>query len=203
MSQQSKTKAVLFDVDGVVVHKSYFSRRFSRDFGVPEEKIREFFQNEMEQCIVGKADLKVEVSKYLKDWKWGKPVDELLSYWFNGEKEIDQKVLEVVKKIREKEINCYLASDQEKYRADFLLNNLDLGKLFDGHFFSCELGYEKSSQEFFEKVIQELGFAKPDEIMFWDDDPKKVEVAKSVGIDARLYQNFEDFEREILKFVEI
>lgn len=52
----------------------------------------------------------------------------------------------------------------------------------------------KSQREFFEKIIQELKCENPAEIMFWDDDGSKVELAKSLGIQAFLYEKFEDFE---------
>ncbi len=49
---------------------------------------------------------------------------------------------------------------------------------------------KKSESEFFNEVIQKLGL-KPEELMYWDDDNANVEVAKSVGICAFTYTNFD------------
>lgn len=67
MNQQSKIKAVLFDIDGVILEKNPFSKRLSQKFNVPMEKISPFFQQEFKLCSVGRADLKEEVKKYLAD----------------------------------------------------------------------------------------------------------------------------------------
>lgn len=201
MNQQSKIKAVLFDIDGVVLEKNPFSKRLSREFNVPIEKISPFFQREFKLCSAGKADLKEEIKKYLADWNWQRSVDELLTFWFNGEKTINEKIIETVKAMREKGIKCYLVSDQEKYRAEFLLNKIGLGKFFDGYFISCLTGFSKSEAEFFQNVIEKLNPITSQEIMFWDDDEKNLEPAKKVGIDAKFYQNFDEFEKEINKIL--
>ena len=57
-------KTILFDVDGVVIPKKRrFSTNFSREFNVPIEKLSQFFENEFQLCLVGKADLKKEIKK--------------------------------------------------------------------------------------------------------------------------------------------
>lgn len=50
---------ILFDGDGIVVNKPLrFSDRFSKEYGVPMEKLLAFFENDFQPCLVGKADLK-------------------------------------------------------------------------------------------------------------------------------------------------
>ena len=54
-------KAVLFDVDGVLVQGELFSEHLFRDYGI---KIPgDFFENEFEEALVGKKDLKDVKSK--------------------------------------------------------------------------------------------------------------------------------------------
>jgi putative hydrolase of the HAD superfamily len=201
MNQQPKIKAVLFDIDGVILEKNPFSKRLSQEFNVPMEKISPFFQKEFKLCSVGKADLKEEIKKYLADWNWQESVNEILAFWFDGEGVIDERIIKTVNDLREKGIKCYLVSDQEKYRAEFLLNELGLGKFFDGHFISCQVGFSKSDDKFFQNVIGNISPIVPQEIMFWDDDKKNIEPAKKLGIDARFYQNFDEFKKEINKIL--
>jgi putative hydrolase of the HAD superfamily len=184
-------KAVLLDADGVVIkNHDYFSNRYKKDFGksLNDDVITNFFNNEYKQTAIGKADLKQLLKERLNEWEWEGTVDELLKYWFEGEREVDKEVLDIANKLREKGIKVYLASDNEKYRAEYLLNKVGLKDKFDETFFSCFLGYTKSGTEFFKAIVKKLNL-NPDEIVYFDDDLKNVNVAKKVGIKALVYQN--------------
>lgn len=184
---------ILFDADGVTLVKhKFFDEKFSEEYGIPLDKIRHFFKNEFRICQQGKADLKTELAKYLPAWGWQKSVDDFLAYWFATDIP-DAAVLNFIQDIRAKGTKCYLASDQEKYRAEYFLSNLGFGKKFDKCFFSCDLGCNKSEKEFFEKVLEDLNL-KPVELTYWDDDLKNVEVSKGLGINARLWEGLEKLE---------
>ena len=187
-------KAILFDADGVVIKRhKYFSERLAEEFSVAREKTMPFFRGVFVQCVLGRADLKEEVAKYLYDWKWKRTVDELLEYWFSGEREVDTKLLKYIDEIRTSGIHCYLVTDQEKYRAEYILNAMGLGEHFDGAFFSCGLGYRKSDREFFEEVLKKISNVEPGEVLYFDDDEKNIAVAGAVEISAKLYMSFENF----------
>lgn len=184
-------KAVLLDADGVVIkNHDYFSNRYKKDFGksLNDDVITNFFRNEYKQTAIGRADLKELLKERLDEWGWKGTVDELLKYWFDGERELDEEVLDIAKKLQEKGIKVCLASDNEKYRAEYLLDEVGLKPLFDDTFFSCFVGYTKSEPEFFKTIIKRLEF-KPEEIVYFDDDQKNVDVAKGLGIDARFYKS--------------
>ncbi|MBN1168476.1 HAD-IA family hydrolase [Candidatus Woesebacteria bacterium] len=184
-------KAVILDADGVVIKDhEYFSVRYKRDFGksLKDEVITNFFKNEYKKTAVGKADLKELLEKRLDEWGWKGTVDELLKYWFEGERDVNKKVLEIAKNLREKGVKIGLASDNERYRAEYLFDEVGLEYYFDYMFFSCFLGFTKSDPKFFEYVINKLKF-KPQQIIYFDDDQENVDVAKGVGIDARLYES--------------
>ncbi len=181
-------KVLLLDADGVVVktrHK-YFSGKFSEEYSVPLEEVTPFFKQEYKKAATGKAEIKDLLAPYLKKWNWSKGTNEFLKYWFEGEKDIDVEVLNKVRHLRNKGMKVYLASDNEKRRAEYLMKEIGLSKEFDGAFFSFNLGVTKSDPKFFEKVIDKLK-ADPSEIYYFDDDQKNVDVAKSVGIIAEIY----------------
>ena len=56
-------KVVLFDVDGVLANAEPFSRQLERDYGITQRMVGPFFQERFQECLVGKADLKEELSK--------------------------------------------------------------------------------------------------------------------------------------------
>jgi putative hydrolase of the HAD superfamily len=182
------TKAILFDADGVVLkkQKEYFSVRFAREYGAPLDEVTAFFKNEFRLCQESKLDLKEELAKRLPAWGWNKSVDEYLEYWFTSDVDVDADVMQVVAECRSKGIKCYLATDQEKYRTAYLRKKVGLAEKFDDLLVSCEVGFTKSQVEYFTKAISRLGLL-PEEIAYWDDDQKNVDIALSVGIDAHFY----------------
>ena len=116
-------------------------------------------------------------------WKWNKSVDEFLQQWFVLESNIDQRLINTIKDLKKNNYNCYLASDQEKYRAKYLYTNLGLNKYFIGAFFSCDLGCRKINPEFFKIIIKRLNIGT-DKIYYWDDDINNIQVAKKMGING-------------------
>ncbi len=198
-------KALLLDADGVVIKKhDYFSNRYKKNFGrsLNDDGITNFFRNDYKKTAAGKADLKELLRGRLDSRSWNGTVDDLLKYWFEGERELDDEILTVVKSLKSKGVNCYLVSDNEKYRADYLLNKVGIKRYFDDTFFSCFVGYTKSEPDFFKAVIKKLKL-KPEEIDYWDDDPKNVEVAKSVGINGKVYKDFTEFKEGVQKGIKM
>lgn len=186
-------KIILFDADGVTLLKNgYFSDRLSRDYKIPTEKIIPFFKNEFRICQLGKADLKQELAKYLTEWNWSKSVDDFLDYWFTSDTLADDKVLTQIQQFRGKGYKCYLASDQEKYRAEYIRKNLGFEAKFDGCFFSYEFGYSKADPEFFKLVLTRLD-AKPEDVLYFDDEEKNVRSARLDGIQTHLFTSLENF----------
>lgn len=181
-------KLILFDGDGVVIKKreKFFSQRLAERQGLPIETIMPFIKNDYKLCAVGKADLKEVLLKYFEDWKWNGTVDELLKFWFEAEKEIDENVIAEIENYRKNGIKIGLVSDNEKYRGEYLLKNVGLAKYFDFVFLSCEMGMNKSNPQFFQKVLETTGFAA-DEIQYWDDEQENVDMAKSLGVEGKLF----------------
>ena len=195
-------KAVIFDTDGMVIHRDvYFSQRFSQEFGVPIEKVLPFFNKDFQLCLVGKADLKKELAKYLNQWDWKKSVDDLLTFWFEHESNLDKKILESVKVLRNSGISCYLDTNNEKYRVQYLFENLELRRLFDGAFSSAELGFLKPQQEFWSTIHEHLGKPNKSEVLVWDDDEENVESAKKFGFHAEFYSGLEAYESRMKSLV--
>jgi len=189
-------KVILFDADGVVIRTEFFSVQYGKKFGLPPEKMLAFFNGIFQNCLIGKADLKKVIKPYLRQWKWDKNVDDFLLYWFKAEDKPDKRVINLVKELRKNAIHCYLATNQEKYRTEYIRNQMGFGKIFNGIFSSAEIGSKKPQQIFYEHIFQELkkhGFTK-DQIMLIDDRSSHVDGAKKAGIDACLYTEFKQLQ---------
>ena len=191
------TKAILFDADGVVLkkYKEYFvSQYFVRKYNAPADEVNAFFANDFRTCQRGKLDLKEELAKYLSRWNWPNGVDAFLEYWFTTDATIDAEVMNEVEKIRGNGFKCYLASDQEKYRANYIAEQLGLKNKFAQCFFSYELGYMKSEPEYFAGILKITGL-QPEEFIYFDDDQKNIDVANSLGINAHFYTSIDDLKK--------
>lgn len=196
-------QAVIFDADGmVVVNELRFSEHWEKSGGPPTDITRPFFEHEFQNCLIGKADLKKELVKYVDKWGYTNSVDDLLDYWFSIENNPDNELIEYIRRLRGEGLPCYLATNQERYRTEYFLDTMGFRHEFDDIFSSAYIGFKKPQYEFFEAVMEELpkGTAKH-EVLFWDDDEKHVAGAKQFGLLAELYTGFEDFKEKMSSYL--
>ncbi|MDO8497355.1 MAG: HAD hydrolase-like protein [bacterium] len=194
-------KAVLFDVDGVLVNAKRFSQILQEDYNLTTETTLSFFSQKFMHCLVGKADLKEEITPYLKEWKIDKTPEEFLEYWFTSEHKIDEELIRYIKTLKRNNIKVYVVTNQEKYRTNYIVNKMGFGSIFDDIFSSADLEVTKSEQIFFQKVLQKLENIKADEILLWDDEVKHIEIAKKSGLLAEVYTDFENFKKKMASYI--
>lgn len=142
---------------------------------------------------MGKADLKEELSKCLPVWGWSGSVDEFLAYWFGSETDMDEALLGHIQTVRARGVRCYLYTNNEKYRIEYIWNALGLKNSFDGIFSSAEIGWRKSQREFWEAVYERLGKPEKRGIIAWDDDKEDLKAAESFGFQSELYTSFDSY----------
>jgi putative hydrolase of the HAD superfamily len=195
-------KVIIFDVDGVLIpHTRKFSVLLTEDFGIPLEKTLSFFNGPFQDCLVGKADLRKILPPFLVEWGWNKGLDSFLDIWFQAQHSIDEELVRYIKELRHKGVLCMLATNNEKYRFQYILEKTGFGKSFDRTYASAHLGHKKPNQEFFLKIFQDLGNVKKKEILFWDDNNTHVQGAKDFGINAELYTSFNDFKEKMKQYL--
>lgn len=193
-------KAIIFDADGMLLLGERFSSRYSREFGVSMETLSEFFSEKFPACVLGKADLREELKPFLSEWKWKGSVDEFLFYWFKGNY-LNPDILSVIADLKLRGVGCYLATNQEKYRAAFIKDVLELGYLLNGCFVSSEIGFKKPQWEFFAHISETLSLIPNDQIFFWDDHVENVDAAREYGFQAELYTDLASFKERIAFFL--
>lgn len=195
-------KSIIFDADGMVLQNKtdIFSNRLHHIYGVPLEKILPFFKNEFQQCLIGKADLKQEIQKYIQEWNWNGSIDDLLQFWFEHESSVDQNILQSIQNLQSRGIDCYLATNNEKYRTQFLSENLHLKNYFQNIFSSSNLGHKKPQPEFWASILEQLNPNEKKDILVWDDDDENVLSARNFGFQAEQYTGFKQYHETLEKF---
>ncbi|MFT4244628.1 MAG: HAD family hydrolase [Candidatus Woesearchaeota archaeon] len=195
-------KVVLFDYDGVVnFAPEMFSQRISqRKPGLEitwEKDLKSFFTQIFPLCKIGKRDLKDELSKipenenqnenrnepYFKLWGF-ENVDELLEFWFSGEQYPFDKMLDLITELKNRNIKCCLATNNEKYIIDYIISK-GVGSYFDRVFSSANLECMKPQREFYELVFNSLKeeniTLQQDEVFYIDDEEENIESAQNLG----------------------
>lgn len=119
-------------------------------------------------------------------------MESFLLQWFQYEHKVDQRVVGAIKELQKNAVSCYVATNQEKYRTQYMKKEMGFEQIFDGIFSSAHMGSKKPQTEFYEYILQKLGVEK-DKILYIDDTASHVKGAKETGIDAYLYIEFEPF----------
>lgn len=191
----SEIKAVLFDADGVLtLPEEMFSIMYAKSRGLSLEPFEQFFKTEWNDFVTGKRDLKDHIRDNPDVWKWDGTPEELLDYWFTTEDIRNEPMTNLVKEVRKTGMPCYLATEQEKYRGEYM-KNVMFQDLFNDYFLTAELGLRKSDPNFFKTIMgllqKEHPGLKPEEVVFFDDSQSKVDAALTAGLTAYLFESVE------------
>lgn len=183
-------KAVCFDADGMIIkHGENFSDRLKKERNIELADMQPFFQGPFQKLKRGQGNLKDELEVVMKDWGWEGTVDELIAFWMSGDV-IDEDIESLIGQLKQENVACYLTTNNEAVRGDYLRDELGFGELFDHLFVSGKLGHAKPDKEYFElvwKQAQDDGASTKGEVLFCDDELKIVEAARAFGFDAYHY----------------
>ena len=172
-------KIILFDVDGVLIHAENWSKEFIQRNNLPPDAMSDFFGGIFRDCTMGKADLKEILPPFLEKWRWERSVDDFLYEWFQFENKPDTELISKIQELRKEGINCYVATNQEKYRLEFLRNEMKFSEYFDGIFCSAEIGLKKPQKEYFDYILKSLEIS-PDKVVYFDDSAENIDVASGL-----------------------
>lgn len=184
MHNKNRPLAVLFDADGVIQRSppDWMARieRLSRD----PERTGAFLADVFKAgraSLCGEGDFEESLAVVLRHWNSKASVSEALDAWKMIEP--DDDVLRMIDALRSSGTIVGLATNQQKFRADYMMKTLGYEDRFDYVFCSCYLGLAKPSEEYFLAALSTLDL-NAREVLFIDDDEQNVEVARSIGMKA-------------------
>ena len=203
---------IFFDIDGVVIdgwhaqpeRRKPWDATIERDLGVDRAAFqgalfkppRDGAESLMGACVRGEGDLKDVLSELLPTVGYRGSVDGFLEYWFANDSNVDRAVIGIVERLgRCDAVALYLATNQEKYRAAYLWNELGLKDFFVDMFVSANLGVTKTDAAFYAEIDAQLGIAPSDRPLFFDDKADVVGAAQAAGWDAHVFETVADLSR--------
>lgn len=166
-------RAVLWDADGVVQH----TPPDAWDLAV--EVVSRF-----PGAITGAPIDEARIRTVAHELGLGDRVDDVLSVWWTFD--LLEPTLAVIAAVRAAGTACYLATNQDAYRAACMRAKGRYEELLDGAYYSCDLGVAKPSVAFFEHIAADLGLA-PAELLLIDDQPANVDGARAAGLAAQCW----------------
>jgi len=191
-----RPKAVVFDVDGVLVHGGKTTTYIMERFNVPRSRIDTFFKIEFADCLVGKADLKSRIGPLVESLNTNMSGKEFVNEWIANSCQMDSRFRPIIQELDRCGLMCAIATNQERWRSEALKKSF--GKLFHRFFSSADLGVAKPEQGFFTAITESIG-VEPQNILFFDDRTENVESAKRAGWSAELFSDFESCKDLILQ----
>ena len=194
---------IFFDVDGVLIDGWHAKPQFRRpwdatieeDLGVDREAFREKFFGPLganraviHACICGERDLKEALAATLPAVGYAGPVDAFMRYWFEKDSHINATTMGAVQRLsRNPDVELYLATGQEHYRAAYLWDELGFKAHFKDIFYSARLGHLKNALGFYVAINEALGIGQDERPLFFDDREDCVALAQEAGWDACLF----------------
>jgi len=182
--------AILFDADGVIQRPTADRQaRWTALVRGADATVVSRFKSDIfaveRPCHDGDGDFLLALRDVLAKWNCADLYDDALRTWTAIE--VDQLMVDLIATVKASGVPCYLATNQEPYRARHMAEALNYRHVFDRLFFSCELGCSKPDLRYFTSIIAAAQLT-PERTLFIDDTEANIMAAERVGMHAELFE---------------
>jgi putative hydrolase of the HAD superfamily len=193
---------VLWDVDGVIIrHERKFRDTLSSEkYRKPAKVLEEFYATGVnEDCDKGSKDPVDAFKPFLDRIGWESSVERYLESQYAFERQyIDFSLLDRIQALRKRGFPCYLTTNQNRHRKEFIVDALGAEANFDGSFFSCDMGAVKQEKKYWDIVKSRLGEAHPGmllkDLLLLDDLEDNILSAETNGIRGEIIGQASDID---------
>jgi len=188
-------KAITFDLDGVYFTQDSF-KKFKSIFPTnnADPDFVEHVLKKSDEMMNFKKGIMTETEywEYVnKSFGQNLSIDEITNLLMEAYS-TNQNVVDYVKKVRSEGIKTCICTNNFPTRINALNKKFNFLTDFDVQVFSYEVGINKPDPKIFQELINNSGVL-PSELFYADDNQSCVDSAKSLGINAIFYTNFDDF----------
>ncbi len=193
-------RAVLFDVDGVLIHslfhpdparRRHWDQHLHDDLGVTREALAPFFRAGFADIIEGRVSILPALDNFLPTIGYRGSSLDFLDYWLTHDIHLNVQLLDVVRHLRGSGARLFIATNQEHVRAFHLWGAVGLRHYFDDMFYAARLGVSKQQPEFYARVDSLIG-RQDEPPLFFDDSAKAVAAAEAHGWESVHYTELAD-----------
>jgi len=179
----------MVDVDGVLVDGRpedgrHWQATIEEDLGFTADALQDhFFAPYWEDVVLGRTGLMEPLTAALQKIAPYVSPEAFVAYWFEKDSRLAAPLLAELSLARSAGILVYLATNQERLRAEYLMEKLGLAQYTDGILYSAHMGAKKPDPEFFAKARAAVGL-RADELLLIDDSRQNIEAASRAGWQA-------------------
>ena len=193
---------VLFDLGGVIInwHNSWFIEELSEQFNLQKADLKKQFYSNLRDIstgVIAEKEFWQKIGEQLQSPELRDTKESLLDKIFRKRMSFNQPMIELSKTIAQKGITVGILSNTEHVTYSVVEDLTSLNH-FKHKFLSYKIGHLKPEPQIYQHVIKNLPFKK-EELLFIDDLKSNVESAKSSGIDAVQYSDFDELLAECKK----
>lgn len=194
-------KALIFDIGGIILDVS--DEVITKFLNITEEETKklnklvygdkrfykclkgEITQEDYEkQLIQENSDKKVEIDKLLNPVYQEQVLPFISNTW------------EYIYELKKQGYQIYFLSNLTEASYEYLKEKLKITHLVDGAIYSWQEGLAKPQKEIYELLLKKYQL-KREEVVFFDDKLKNVEMGNKLGIKSVLYKTKKDIEENI------
>ena len=197
------SRAVIFDVDGVLIHGMHnnpahvraWNTEMQADMGVDPKRFTEefIFDIFIKRVIIGEMSIIAALEKRLPSLGYNGSPMVFLNYWLEKDSVLNTDLLDAIRALKAKsDIRLFIATNQEHMRAHWLWAHLELNTLFEDIFYSARIGVTKASRKYFDYVDDRIG-PQSEPPLFFDDTPKVIAEANAAGWEGTVFNTVDDF----------
>jgi putative hydrolase of the HAD superfamily len=199
-----RIRAVVFDMGGIVEPSfdDVLLPALAALLGVSPERLRERRGTHAAALSEGRMTLRDFYARIVAETGRGldpsAAVTQHLAVYQEATSRLDARVLDLIRGLRRRHVVACLTNTEVEVGR--LNRERGLFGAFDLAFLSTEMSLRKPDRAIFDRMLSDLGCA-PSEAIFTDDKLDNVAGARTAGMHAIHYRDFDDFTSQLAKLV--
>jgi putative hydrolase of the HAD superfamily len=199
-----RIRAVVFDMGGIVepAFDDVLLPALAALLGVSPERLRERRGTHAAALSEGRMTLREFYARIVAETGRGldpsAAVTQHLAVYQEATSRLDARVLDLIRGLRRRHVVACLTNTEVEVGR--LNRERGLFGAFDLAFLSTEMSLRKPDRAIFDRMLSDLGCA-PSEAIFTDDKLDNVAGARTAGMHAIHYRDFDDFTSQLAKLV--
>jgi glucose-1-phosphatase len=185
-------KALILDLNGVLITSPRLSDRFTSAYGVSFEEFLPALKEVMEKVrMPGAPSVYSSFEPYFKKWNVSITEQEFEDFWFHAETE-NKEMTGFARDLKRKGVRLFVLSNNLRERTIYYNARFPfLPELFEKTYYSWQTGFVKPDPRTYELILKENEL-RPEECVYFDDSKENVEVGRALGIESFVFTNVEE-----------